>query len=157
MISVKASTAHQEQVVLHNSKWAVKIQMLLEFQARNKHIKANQGKAAQLIYSLVRNERQLCKKDPQSYDPLHYRRLTELGFQYCLNMKQTTFSEGLVFFTEFSKQHGHCVVPTHYPQNQQLSHWIKYPRHESHKLFTKGTSKVKLEKAMELAKLGSYK
>jgi hypothetical protein len=80
--------------------------------------------------------------------------LTELGFQYSLTRKHTTFSEGLVFLTEFVKQQGHCVVPTHYPQHQQLAHWAKYLRRESHKLFTTGTSKVKLEKAMELAELG---
>jgi hypothetical protein len=50
---------------------------------------------------------------------------------------------------ESVKQHGHCVVPKNYPQNQQLAHWSKYLRHESHKLFTTETSKVKLEKAME--------
>jgi hypothetical protein len=71
-------------------------------------------------------------------------------------MKHTTFSEGLVFLTEFVKQHGHYVVPTRYPQNQQLDHWAKYLRRESHKLFT-GTSTVKIEKAMELAELGFYK
>jgi hypothetical protein len=83
--------------------------------------------------------------------------LTELGFQYSLNRKKTTFSEGLVFLTEFVKQHGHCVVLTRYPQNQQLADWAKYLRRESHKCFTTGTSKVKLEKAMELAELGFYK
>jgi hypothetical protein len=72
-------------------------------------------------------------------------------------MKQTILSEGLVFLTEFVKQHGHCVVPTRYPQNQQLAHSAKYLCHESHKLSTTGTSKVKLEKAMELAELGFYK
>jgi hypothetical protein len=59
-------------------------------------------------------------------------------------MKQTTFNDGVVFLTEFVKQHGHYGVPTKYPQNQQLAHWAKYPRGESHKLFTTGTSKVKL-------------
>jgi hypothetical protein len=63
----------------------------------------------------------------------------------------------LVFLTEFVKQHSHCIVPTHYPQIQQLDHWDKYLRRESHKLFTRGTSQVKLEKAMELAQLGFYK
>jgi hypothetical protein len=156
IISAEALTAHQEQV-LHNSTWEVKFQMLLEFQARNNHAKVTQGNATQLIYSWVRNERQLYKKDPQSCDPMHYKRLTELGFQYSLNKKQTTFNEGLVFLVEFSKQHGHCAVPTQYPQNQKLDHWVKYLRHESYKLFTTGTSKVKLEKAMELAELGFYK
>jgi hypothetical protein len=116
-----------------------------------------QGNTTQLLYSWVRNERQLYKIDPQSHNPLHYKRLTEMGFQYRFNSKQTTFIEGLVFLTEFAKQHGHCVVPTCYPQNQQLSHWAKYLRHESHKLFTTGTSQVKLEKAMELAELAFYK
>jgi hypothetical protein len=156
MISTKASLAHQEQV-LHNSTWQVKFQMLLEFQARKSHVKVTQGNSTQLLCSWVRNERQLYKKDPQSYDPLHNKQLTELGFQYSLNRKQTTFSEGLVFLTELVKQHRHCVVLTHYPQNQQLAHWAKYLRRESHTLFTTGTSKVKLEKAMELAELGFYK
>jgi hypothetical protein len=77
MISTEASTAHQEQV-MHNSTWEVKFQMLLEFQARNNHVKVTQGNATQLIYSWVRNERQLYKKDPQSHYPLYYKRLTEL-------------------------------------------------------------------------------
>jgi hypothetical protein len=63
----------------------------------------------------------------------------------------------LVFLTEFVKQHGHFVVLTHVPQNKQLSHWAKYLRRESHKLFTAGTSKVKFEKATELAELRFYK
>jgi hypothetical protein len=142
--------AHQEQV-LHSSTWEVKFQMLLEFQARNNHVKVTQGNTTQLIYSWVRNERELHKKDPQSYDPLHYKMMTELGFQCSLNNKQTTFSEGLVFLAEFDKQHGHCVVPTHYPQNHQLAHWGKYLRRESHTLFPTRTSKVKPEKAMKLA------
>jgi hypothetical protein len=58
---------------------------------------------------------------------------------------------------EFVTRHGHCGVPTCYPQKQQLAHGVKYLRHESHKLFTTGTSKVKLENAMELAELGFYK
>jgi hypothetical protein len=150
IISAEASTPHQEQV-LHNSTWEIKFQMLLEFQARNYryHVKVTPGNATQLLYIWVRCERQLYKKDPQSYDPLHCKRLTELGFQYSLNRKHTTFSEGLVFLTEFVKQHGHCDVQTRYPQNQQLAHWAKYLRHESQKPFTTGTSKVKLEKAME--------
>jgi hypothetical protein len=151
MISAEASTPHQEQV-MYTIIWEVKFQMLLEFQARNNHVKVTQ-----LTYSWVRNERQLYKKDPQSYDPLHYKLLTELGFQYSRNRKHTTFSEGLVFLVEFFKQHGHCVVPTHDPQNQQLAHWVKYLRHESHTLFATGTSKVKLDKSMELAELGFYK
>jgi hypothetical protein len=83
--------------------------------------------------------------------------LTELAFQYSLNRKKTTFSEALVFLTEFVKQHGHCFVPTRYPQNQQLAHWANYIRRESHKRFKTGTSKVKLEYAMELKELGFYK
>jgi hypothetical protein len=112
---------------MHNRTWEVKFQMLLEFQERNNHVKFTQVNATQMlpVYSWVRNERQLYKKDPQSYDPLHYKRLTELGFQYSLNRKQTIFSEGLVFLTEFVKQHGHCVIPIYYPQNQQLAHWAK--------------------------------
>jgi hypothetical protein len=58
---------------------------------------------------------------------------------------------------EFVKHHGNCVVPTKYQQNQQLAHWAKFLRHESHQLFTTGTSKVKIEKAMELAEFGFYK
>jgi hypothetical protein len=131
--------------------------MLLEFQARNKHVKVTQENATQLIHSWVRNERKLYKKDPQSYDLERYKRLTELGFQYSLNKKQTIFGEGMASLVEFVKHHGRCVVPTQYPQNQQLAHWAKYVRRESHKLFTIGTSKFKLEKAMELAKLGFYK
>jgi hypothetical protein len=50
MILAEASTAHQEQV-LRSSNWEVKFQMLLEFQARNNHIKVTQGNATQLIYT----------------------------------------------------------------------------------------------------------
>jgi hypothetical protein len=128
MISAEASTAHQEQV-LHKSTWEVKFQMPLEFQARNNHRKLTQGNSTQLLYSWVRNERQLYNKDPQAYDPLHFKQLTELVFQYSLNREHTIiFSEGSVFLTEFFKHHGHCVVPTQYPQNQQLAHWANYLR-----------------------------
>jgi hypothetical protein len=67
MISAKASTPHQEQV-LQNSTWEVKFQMILEFQARNYHVKFTQGNATQMLYSWVRNERQLYKRYPQSYN-----------------------------------------------------------------------------------------
>jgi hypothetical protein len=67
IISAEVSIACQEQVI-HNITWKFKFQMLLEFQARNSHVKVTQGNATQLIYSWVRNERQLCKKYPQSYD-----------------------------------------------------------------------------------------
>jgi hypothetical protein len=70
MISAEASTPHQEKL-LYNSIWEVKFQMLLEFQARNNHVKVTQGNVTQLIYSWVRNKRQLYKKDPQSYNHLH--------------------------------------------------------------------------------------
>jgi hypothetical protein len=63
MISVEASTPHQEQV-LHNSTWEVKFKMLLEFQARNYHVKVTKGNSSHLLYSWVINERQLYKKDP---------------------------------------------------------------------------------------------
>ena len=156
MISAAAAMTHQEQVV-HNSTWEVKFQMLLEFQATNNHVKVTQGNATRLLYSWVRNERQLYKKDPKSYDPVHYKKLTDLGFQYSQNKKQTTFIEGVAFLKKFAEQHGHCIVPTSYPENQQLAHWAKYLRLEGHKLFATGASKIKLEKAMELADLGFYK
>jgi hypothetical protein len=70
MISVEASTARQEKV-LQNSTWEVIFQMIMEFQARNNHVKVTQGNATQLLYIWVRNKRQLYKKNPQSYDPLH--------------------------------------------------------------------------------------
>jgi hypothetical protein len=79
MISAKASTPHQEQAV-YNSTW---VQMLLEFKARQNKVKVTQGNATQLMYRWIRNERQLYKKE----DLLHYKRLTELGFQYSLNKK----------------------------------------------------------------------
>jgi hypothetical protein len=146
MISAEASKPHQEQL-LYNSTWEVKFQMLLEFQARNNQVKVIQVNINQLIYSWVRNERQLYKKYPQLYDPLHYKLLTELVFQYSLNRKKTTFGEGVIFLTEFIKQHGHYAVPTLcYAQNQQLAHWAKYLRRESHKLFTTGKSKAILKR-----------
>jgi hypothetical protein len=80
--------------------------MLLEFQGRNSRVKDTRVNATRMIYSCVINERQMYKKDPQSYDPLHYKRLTELGFQYSLNRKQNTFSEGLVFIADFSNNMG---------------------------------------------------
>jgi hypothetical protein len=49
------------------------------------------------------------------------------------------------------------VVPTYYPLDQQLTDWVKYLHHISRKLFTRGTSTDKLEKAMELAELGFCK
>jgi hypothetical protein len=125
MISVEASIAHQEKV-LHNSAWEVKFQMLLQFKARNNHVKVTQGNATQLLYSWVRNVRQLYKKDPQPYDPLFYKRLTELVFEYSLNNTPTTFSDGVAFLRKYFKQNGHRVAPTQYPQNQQLVHWAKY-------------------------------
>jgi hypothetical protein len=39
---------------------------------------------------------------------------------------------------------------------QQLADWFKYLHHERRKMFTTGTSKVKLENAMEQAELGFY-
>jgi hypothetical protein len=63
----------------------------------------------------------------------------------------------VVFLREVAKQDGKCVIPIQYPQNQQLAHWANYLRCESHKLFTTGTSKFKLENSMELAELGFYK
>jgi hypothetical protein len=41
--------------------------------------------------------------------------------------------------------------------NQKLAHWDKYLRREKRKLFTTGTSKVKLEKAIELVELRFHK
>jgi hypothetical protein len=41
-----------------------------------KHVKVSPGNTTQLVYSWVRTVRQLYKKYPQSYDPMHYRRLT---------------------------------------------------------------------------------
>jgi hypothetical protein len=87
VILAEASAAHQEQI-LYNGTCDVKFQMLLEFQARNNHIKVTQRNTTQFIYSWVINEWQLYKKDLQSSDPLHYKSLTELQFQYSLNKKQ---------------------------------------------------------------------
>jgi hypothetical protein len=86
MISAEESTPHQEQV-LSNSTWEVKFQMILEFQERNNHIKVTQVNVTQLLYSWVRNKRQLYKKDTQLYDPLPCKSLIELGFKYSINKK----------------------------------------------------------------------
>jgi hypothetical protein len=69
MSSTAASITQQEEPV-RNSTWEVKFKVLREFQAMNNHVKVIQGNSNQHIYSRVRNERQLYKKDPQSCDSL---------------------------------------------------------------------------------------
>jgi hypothetical protein len=56
---------------------------------------------------------------------------------------------------QFREEHGHCRVPTNYPQNQELAVWTKSQRHQF-KLFCQDDKKshITLERIQKLVKIG---
>jgi hypothetical protein len=56
---------------------------------------------------------------------------------------------------KFREEHGHCRVPTRYPQNQELAVWAKSQRRQF-KLFCQGDGKshITTERIQKLVKLG---
>jgi hypothetical protein len=78
--------------------------------------------------------------------------LSKLGFIWDSHAAQ--WEERLKELDEFRDTHGHCYVPTKYPENPKLSIWVKCQRRQ-YKLFqTGGRSNMTAERISRLLRVG---
>jgi Helicase associated domain len=78
--------------------------------------------------------------------------LSKLGFTWDSHAAQ--WEERLKELEEFRDTHGHCYVPTKYPENPKLSIWVKCQRRQ-YKLFQTGSrSNMTAERISRLLRVG---
>ena len=50
--------------------------------------------------------------------------LNELGFKWRMRVSRTPWEKRLKELTKFKEEHGHCNVPSTWPENQPLAYWV---------------------------------
>jgi hypothetical protein len=93
------------------------------------------------LHKWILYQRQRAKQDRLPEE--RRKKLVEIDFEFKCNSKhkETSFSAIQIMqwdtmyeqLAEFSRSHGHCVVPCKYDDNFRLGHWVIKQRHDSNK------------------------
>jgi Helicase associated domain len=78
--------------------------------------------------------------------------LDSVGF--CWDTHESTWLERLNELLCFKKEHGHCIVPTNYPQNPKLGTWIHHQRRQYKKYKEGKACHITAERIKALDSLG---
>ncbi|CAJ1937634.1 unnamed protein product [Cylindrotheca closterium] len=125
------------------NQWRIQFKKLIEFKLKNGHCCVPHSFPEDPILARwVKRQRyqykKLNEKDPSS--TMTTRRIEELesvGFVW--HSHAAAWMEKLNDLKAFKAQTGHCNVPSHYPENVQLSTWVKCQRRQ-YKLYISGAS-----------------
>ncbi|WP_257615700.1 helicase associated domain-containing protein, partial [Chlamydia suis] len=125
--------------------WEENFLELQRFQEEHGHCKVPEGYPQNpQLAGWVKTQRKDFKKGKLSEDKIA--RLEELGFVW--NVFEESWEENFLELQRFREEHGHCKVPTRYPQNPQLATWVSSQRKD----FKKG--KISEDKIARLEELG---
>ena len=78
--------------------------------------------------------------------------LEQVGFIW--NSQEAVWESRFNELSVFRQVHGHCMVPTNYPENPQLAVWAKFQRRQMKLLFCGKPSGLSHDRACKLARLG---
>mmetsp|Transcript_8341 Transcript_8341/g.13050 ORF Transcript_8341/g.13050 Transcript_8341/m.13050 type:complete len:354 (+) Transcript_8341:60-1121(+) len=138
-------------------KWQERYQELLDFREEHGHclvphtypLNPELGrwvKRQRYHYSL------LMKGKQTSMTVARVKLLEEIGFVW--DSHEVVWQDKFNDLLEFKQKHGHCEVPSGYPENPKLSTWVKCQRRQ-YKLFSDGQhSNMTAERALALEKHG---
>ena len=146
-----------DRIHLRFDPWNEKFQALKQFYQKHGHVHVSQGQNEDpVLAAWVKRQRYQHKLKSQGRrSTLTDERemlLEQLGFVW--ESHAAVWEERLSDLCAFAETHGHCMVPTKYPENQQLSIWVKCQRRQ-YKLFLRGEkSTMTLERIKTLASLG---
>mmetsp|Transcript_27802 Transcript_27802/g.43734 ORF Transcript_27802/g.43734 Transcript_27802/m.43734 type:complete len:752 (-) Transcript_27802:44-2299(-) len=65
--------------------------------------------------------------------------LNELGFKWQMRVSRTPWEQRLKELREFKEVHGHCNVPSTWPENQPLAYWV-FKQRGQYRMFHSGNS-----------------
>ena len=125
--------------------WEKNFLELKRFQEEHGHCKVPQRYPQNpQLGSWVSNQRADFKKGDLSEDKIA--RLEEIGFVW--DVLEEEWEENFLELKRFQEEHGHCRVPSVYPENPQLAVWVKVQR----RAFKSG--KLSEDKIARLEELG---
>ena len=137
--------------------WQDKLEQLKMFRENHGHclVPHNWSKNVALAQWVKRQRYQFKLKQEGRHSTLTAERqkiLDELGFIW--DSHRAIWEERLNEIREFKERYGHCNVPSHFPENNTLSVWVKSQRRQ-YKLFFRGQpSTMTRERIQKLSDVG---
>ena len=109
------------------------------------------------LYEWTNEQRQQCRlyeEDPalSQLNEEQYRQLKQLGLAW--DLREGKWSRRFQELLAFQRQHGHCIVPTHYPYNQALVNWCATQRAQYKKVTQGKKSQLTPERVQMLESAG---
>jgi len=145
------------------SNWNERFQQLLEFKAKHGHLNVPQryedNKAlSSFVYELREKYKRHIGEAEGYVSPLFIKnieRLKEIGFRFDRNHDQETWDERVQDLISFKEIHGHCQVPSNYPENPKLANWTA-AQHRNYKIMKEGgrTCALTEERLAQLEEIG---
>lgn len=65
--------------------------------------------------------------------------LNEIGFKWQMRVSRTPWEQRLKELREFKEVHGHCNVPSTWPENQPLAYWV-FKQRGQYRMFHSGNN-----------------
>jgi hypothetical protein len=141
----------------HLEKWGQRFQEIIDFRDEFGHclVPLEWPHNTSLAHWVKRQRCQYKARSEGKHSTLTYERqvaLEELGFVW--DSHRATWGERLNEITAFCEKHGHCNVPSKYPQNPQLSIWVKCQRRQFKLYLEKKKSNMTRERISKLSSIG---
>jgi len=80
------------------------------------------------------------------------KKLEDIGFNFRVHVDK--WSEHYDQLKEYRKEHGDCLVPTHYTSNPRLGRWVHTQRHQRRLMMKGKKSSMTEERVKKLDELG---
>ncbi|CAJ1932390.1 unnamed protein product [Cylindrotheca closterium] len=139
-------------------QWRIQFKKLIEFKLKNGHCGVpHKYPEDRVLARWVKRQRHQYKKlndnDPTS--TMTARRVEDLeavGFVW--HAHAAAWLEKLNDLKAFKERTGHCKVPSHYPEDAQLSTWVKCQRRQYKLYVSQGSSSMTFKRLHALESLG---
>mmetsp|Transcript_27443 Transcript_27443/g.41554 ORF Transcript_27443/g.41554 Transcript_27443/m.41554 type:complete len:252 (-) Transcript_27443:3-758(-) len=124
----------------HSAMWQHNFNKLLAFREDHKHchvpVRYNPDPSLARWVKRQRYHHMLYESGkPSPIKPERIKMLENIGFTW--NAQEALWQERLNDLKRFKRKHGHCAIPTIFPEDQTLATWVKFQRRQ-YKLYMKG-------------------
>ena len=126
-----------------SSSWLHYFGLLDDFKAIHGHCNVPKRSIENLSLAWwVGTQRKLFRKKSPKLTPERIAKLDTIGLEW--DLKEIAWEEKFIELCEFTKVHGHCIVPTNYEENPSLGRWISSQRllYNKNKLSVKRSNKL---------------
>mmetsp|Transcript_2194 Transcript_2194/g.3171 ORF Transcript_2194/g.3171 Transcript_2194/m.3171 type:complete len:389 (+) Transcript_2194:165-1331(+) len=134
-VQPKKKTGKQQKKVRsdYSDLWNLNYQKLGQFRQKNNHcVVPCEYNEDPSLARWVKRQRHLyhllLKGKKSSLRPDRVKLLNDIGFSW--DAKDALWQERYKNLVEFKNEHGHCVVPTIFAENQRLATWVKFQRRQ---------------------------